>query len=264
VTDWNNALKLGFDPAGAGGWPAWLSSSPAGAALPRRVVAPGAPVAPLTPAVAARLRMSPACIVAGGTTDSIAAFLAAGVTRNGEAVTSLGSTLAVKMLSPVRVDSAAHGIYSHRLGDAWLVGGASNTGGAPLRALFSDAALRELSARIDPSTPSTLDYYPLLRPGERFPTYDPAMQPRLTPRPEGDDVAYLHGILESIARIEARAYALFADMGAPAVTRVLTAGGGAANPAWTAIRARVLGVEVGPSPQGEASYGAALLARRAL
>ena len=54
--------------------------------------------------------------------DSIAAFLAAGVGEAGHAVTSLGSTLAVKLLSTRRVDDAAYGIYSHRLGDKWLVG----------------------------------------------------------------------------------------------------------------------------------------------
>jgi D-ribulokinase len=54
--------------------------------------------------------------------DSIAAFLAAGVETPGEAVTSLGSTLAVKLLSEARVEDAAFGVYSHRLGDGWLVG----------------------------------------------------------------------------------------------------------------------------------------------
>lgn len=54
--------------------------------------------------------------------DSIAAFVAAGVQQPGEAVTSLGSTLAVKLLSDARVDDAATGVYSHRLGDTWLVG----------------------------------------------------------------------------------------------------------------------------------------------
>lgn len=54
--------------------------------------------------------------------DSIAAFLAAGVMQPGEAVTSLGSTMAIKMVSTSRVDDAAFGIYSHRLGDLWLVG----------------------------------------------------------------------------------------------------------------------------------------------
>ena len=55
-------------------------------------------------------------------TDSIAAFVAAGVQQPGEAVTSLGSSLAVKLLSEARVDDAATGVYSHRLGDTWLVG----------------------------------------------------------------------------------------------------------------------------------------------
>lgn len=41
------------------------------------------------------------------------------------------------------------------------------------------------------------------------------------------------------------------------------AGGGAQNPQWTAIRQRVLGVPVKPSPQTEAAYGAAILARQA-
>ena len=41
------------------------------------------------------------CLVVGGTTDSIAAFLAAGAERVGEAVTSLGSTVAIKLLSDV-------------------------------------------------------------------------------------------------------------------------------------------------------------------
>ena len=30
--------------------------------------------------------------------------------------------MAIKMISTTRVDDAAYGIYSHRLGDSWLVG----------------------------------------------------------------------------------------------------------------------------------------------
>ena len=72
-------------------------------------------------------------MVVGGTTDSIAAFLAAGARETGDAVTSLGSTLAIKLLSDTFADDAARGVYSHRLGDRWLVGGASNAGCAVLR-----------------------------------------------------------------------------------------------------------------------------------
>ena len=269
VSDWNNALKLGFDPE-ASAWPPWLIGSQVGHALPRAVVRPGACIGPLTPAAASRAGLPADCVVAAGTTDSIAAFLAsfgdgAAEMAPGDAVTSLGSTLAVKMLSRTRIDDAVHGIYSHRIGDdTWLVGGASNTGGAVLKALFGDSdKLRTLSARIIPGVASPLDYYPLNAPGERFPVNDAKLEPRLSPRP-ADEAEFLHGVLESRARIEARGYQLLAAQGAPPLRRVLTAGGGGANEQWVAIRQRLLGVPVSRATQGEAAYGAALLARQAL
>lgn len=82
---------------------------------------------------------------------------------------------------------------------------------------------------------------------------------RLEPRPESD-VEYLHGILESIARIEGKAYNLLRDLGATPVEEVFTAGGGAKNDKWIRIRERVLGVSVSRATQTEAAYGAALLA----
>jgi hypothetical protein len=54
--------------------------------------------------------------------DSTSAFIAAGVQGPGEAVTSLGSTFAPKLLSKTRVDNAFYGVYSQRIGDSWLVG----------------------------------------------------------------------------------------------------------------------------------------------
>jgi sugar (pentulose or hexulose) kinase len=80
------------------------------------VVAPGQAVATVMPAVARTFGLPAGCTVCGGTTDSIAAFVAAGVSEPGQAVTSLGSTLAVKLLSESRVDDASYGVYSHRLG----------------------------------------------------------------------------------------------------------------------------------------------------
>lgn len=90
----------------------------------------------------------------------------------------MGSTLAVKLLSTKRVDDSRYGVYSHRLDDKWLVGGASNTGGAVLRQIFTDEQLVELSKHIDPTKSSILDYYPLPALGERFPVADPEMAPR--------------------------------------------------------------------------------------
>ena len=61
-----------------------------------------------------------------------------------------------------------------------------------LRAHFSDEQLLALTPRMDPSRPTGLDYYPLLTPGERFPVNDPALPPRLEPRPS-DEARFLQG-----------------------------------------------------------------------
>ena len=87
------------------------------------------------------------------------------------------------------------------------------------------------------------------------------MPPRETPRP-ADDAAFLHGLLEGIARIEALGYRRLAELGAPPLRSVRSLGSGAANATWTAIRARLLGVPMLPALSGEAAVGAALLALR--
>ena len=261
VSDYHNALKLGYDVVRLA-YPDWLLGLELPVQLPQ-VVAPGTAIAPVLPAIVHQFGLPVTCQVCAGTTDSIAAFLASGATAPGEAVTSLGSTLVLKLLSETYVEQGESGVYSHRLGDLWLVGGASNTGGAVLQHFFTSAELAQLSAHIQTTQPSPLDYYPLLQPGERFPVNDPTLPPRLAPRPESD-VEFLHGLLESMARIEAVGYEQLQRLGATPLCRVWTAGGGATNETWTAIRARLLGVPVGRSPQTEAAYGTALLARQAL
>lgn len=259
LSDYHNSLKLGYDLHQLG-YPQWLQALPIAPLLPR-VVPPGTAISPLRSDLAKQLGIPATCQICAGTTDSIAAFLASGASQPGEAVTSLGSTLVVKLLSCTPIEDRQYGIYSHRWGDLWLVGGASNTGGAVLQNFFSPAELATLSEQIPPDRPSPYDYYPLLQPGERFPINDPQLLPRLEPR-SPHPVEFLHGLLESMARIEARAYHLLQALGADRLTHVYTAGGGAKNAAWTRIRARHLQVPVEPSQHGEAAYGTALLARR--
>ena len=260
ISDYHNALKLGYDVESLC-YPDWLDRHPYRPLLPQ-VVKPGTPIGIVLPSVAQELGLAAECVVCAGTTDSIAAFLASGVETPGQAVTSLGSTLVIKLLSYTRVDDVKYGIYSHRLGDLWLVGGASNTGGAVLRHFFSDAELVKLSQEINLNLPSDLDYYPLLAPGDRFPINDPNLRPRLTPRPDSS-IDFLAGLLTGIAKIEARGYQLLASLGATPLTAVYTAGGGAQNPVWTKIRQRYLPVPISISPHQEAAYGAALLAQAA-
>ncbi len=258
VCDANNALKLGWDPV-RGHWTDGLMDAP----LPE-VVDAGTPIGPILPAVAVELGLPPGLIIISGTTDSTAAFIASGASQPGEAVTALGSTLVLKVIAEKPVFAPEYGVYSHPLppsmGGLWLVGGASNSGGAVLRHLFDDQRMAELSRQLRPGEPTGLDYLPLPAPGERFPVNDPQLMPRLTPRP-ADDRLFFQGLLEGIARIEKAGYDKLAELGAPYPVSLRSNGGGAANAAWTQIRARLLGVEMVEAAHSEAAYGAALLAR---
>ncbi len=264
ISDYHNSLKLGYDPV-ALAYPDWFNHPDLAAIKPLlpKVVAPGAAIGLVQPGLAEQLGLAIGCQICAGTTDSIAAFLASRAAVPGQAVTSLGSTLVLKLLSRTRVEDSQLGIYSHRLGDLWLVGGASNAGGAILRHYFSDRDLVNLSQQIDPQQASPLDYYPLLQPGERFPINNPNLPPRLDPRPSSP-VDFLYGLLEGLAKIEAQGYRLLEERGASPLTQVLTAGGGAKNETWRAIRQRHLKIPVLAAEQTEAAYGAALLALRGL
>jgi sugar (pentulose or hexulose) kinase len=262
ISDENNALKTGYDPVRRC-WPDWLRDLGLRAALLPEVVEPGTPIGTIDPGLAARFGLRAELVIAAGTTDGCAAFLATGADMVGEAVTSLGSTLTIKQLCDRPIFSAEYGVYSHRLGHRWLAGGASNSGGAALARHFTPDALVALSARIDPALESGLDYYPLPSPGERFPFADPHLPPLETPRP-ADDFRFLHGLLEGIARIEALGYRRLADLGGPALTAVRTMGTGARNAAWTGIRRRVLGVDVISARSEEAAIGAAIMALKAM
>lgn len=261
-TDENNALKLGYD-AVTRRWPGWLAALGVEMLDLPRVYPPGHCLGPVCEPVRDRFGLGRDCQVAAGTTDSTAACLAAGISEPGDAVSVLGSTLVLKVLAEQPVFAPEYGVYSHRLGDHWLVGGASNSGGAVLRCYFTDPELESLSREIDPGRDSGLDYYPLMSPGERFPHNDPALAPRLTPRPASDS-AFLHGLLEGIARVEQAGYARLAALGAPAVQRVFSLGGGATNPTWTRLRQRLLGVPLLPARHTQAAAGAALLAGQCL
>jgi sugar (pentulose or hexulose) kinase len=260
LSDENNALKMGYDPIGRA-WPPWFDSLPVDRRLLPEVRGPGTPIGPLDAAVAADLGLPKDAVVRAGTTDGVASFLATGAARPGEGVTALGSTLVIKLVAERPVFDVASGVYSHRLGDLWLPGGASNVGGQVLAKFFSTDDLARLRVRIDPERPSGLDYYPLPAPGERFPIADPTLRPVLEPRP-ADDALFLQGLFEGTAKVERLAYDRLSALGAPAVTAVRSVGGGASDPVLTRIRARALGVPMPAALGTEAAYGTALLALR--
>lgn len=262
ISDANNALKTGYDPIGRV-WPHWIAD--AGMEIERlpAVVLPGNAIRPLGERAAKRFGLPADAKLCGGTTDGCASFLATGADKPGDAVTALGSTLVLKLLSDKPINAPQYGIYSHRIGYMWLAGGASNTGGAVLAEHFDAKAIEVLTPKLDPATPTGLDYYPLSRPGERFPINDPELPPRLDPRPS-DDAQFLQGLLEGVAAVEAQGYRRLSEIGAPKLRTMRSVGGGARNPAFTRIREKALGVPFLPTLSTEAAVGTARLALQAV
>ena len=258
ITDENNALKSGYDPVNTC-WPDWLKKLNVKLACLPDVVPPGTPVATIKNNLFNSL--SPECQVISGTTDSIAAFIATGANKPGDAVTSLGSTLVLKIISETPVSAPEYGIYSHRLGNHWLAGGASNSGGAVLKHYFKQEKIDQLTPLLNPEQLTGLNYYPLIQAGERFPVNDPIFPPKLEPKADSE-LKFFQGILEGISHIEFEAYQKLHQLGAPYPSQVETAGGGSKNEAWTKIRQSVLGVPVKQAKFSEACYGSALLAKR--
>ncbi len=291
ISDWHNALKLGYDVKNLC-YPAWLLDCLNHIGLNERVlpkvVAPGEVIGSISEMVSKEFGIHSDAVVVGGTTDSNAAFVAAtaqdGAPQYGTAVTSLGSTLAIKMLSKSYVENSSRGVYSHRFplfgqsestqndsDEAWLVGGASNVGCGILRKEnFSNDELDILSQEIDVTKDTQLMYYPLTKRGERFPIADGEKEPLLTPKPESR-AEYLKAILQGISLVEKQAFQVLGDLGAdPQYPDVVwTCGGGSRNEAWIKMRQRILdsgrydeaiGVKVMKANNVEASFGAAVLA----
>jgi sugar (pentulose or hexulose) kinase len=227
------------------------------------VVAAGATTGACRGSRAREFGLAPNTLVVAGTTDGCAAFLATGANRAGDGVTSLGTTLVLKLLSDRPVFAPDYGIYSHRIGDVWLAGGASNSGGAALLSHFTAAEIEALQPRLRPQIDLGLGFYPLPGTGERFPINDPAMTSRISPRP-ADQTDFLQALLEGIADVEALGYRRLTEIGAPKLISLRSAGGGAGNRPWTEIRRRKLGVPFLPARSEAAAAGVARLALQAM
>jgi sugar (pentulose or hexulose) kinase len=261
-SDVNNCLKSGYDPVNQQ-WPGYFSQLDINPEWLPEVHQLGDELGTINNNIAQQLGLNYETRIITGTTDSTAAIIATGAHKIGEAVTSLGSTLVTKVLSDKPVLNTEYGVYSQPFANHWLVGGASNSGGAVLKQYFSEQQLDNLTNQLEPDKSTGLDYYPLPSVGERFPVNNPNKLSRTTPRPK-NDVVFFQGLLESIARIEQQAYQRMKELGAPYPTHVITCGGGATNQAWQKIRQHFLNVPVEVAQQQEAAYGMALLARNAI
>lgn len=260
VSDENNALKTGYDPIERC-WPNWINKTGLPVSMLPQVLPAGHSVGLISEERATRFSIPKSCQIVTGTTDGCASFLATGAATIGDGVTALGTTLTLKILSDKPIFAPEYGIYSHRLGEQWLAGGASNSGGNVLLEFFTSQQIADLSEQITPDTPTDLDFYPLGKAGERFPISDPSLPPRMTPRP-ADDAVFLQGLFEGMSAIEALGFSRLVELGGPALRSLRSVGGGAQNPVWSQIRKNQLGVPFLSAKSVEAAFGTALLAKR--
>ena len=262
LSDENNALKTGYDPRSRN-WPNWIATTGLDMARLPKVLPAGSPMARINKNAAAEFHLPDDLLIVAGTTDGCAAFLASGASEPGDGVTSLGTTITLKLLSATPVFAPEFGIYSHRIGDDWLAGGASNSGGVVLKEFFTPDQMAELTKKLNPEKPTGLDYYPLPKAGERFPIADPNFPPRLSPRPT-DDAIFLQAILEGMAAIEALGYQRLDELGASKLRSIRSLGGGSENKPWTKMRLNILNVPEYSVLSTQAALGTARLAWRGL
>ncbi len=261
LKDWKygeegNNIKLGWDLIKES-WPKSYLNNSWQKCLPL-IIKSGKIMGRIDNGVADRFKLNKKLQLISGTTDSNAAFLAAGLDKE-EGLTVLGTTMVVKKFNdcPIR----EKGITTHRVSGEWICGGASNAGCGILSQFFSDLEIKELSRQINTSKKTSLNLLPLNSRGERFPINNPFLEPILNPRPVSDSL-YLHALFEGLARIELRGWEKLCELTGSLPKRIVTTGGGSKNPQWRAIREGIINIPI-VSCKKTTSFGTALLAKNA-
>ena len=248
-----NNLKLGWDLLKES-WPKSYLNTSWQKCLPL-IIKSGEIMGQIDSELAEKLKLNKKLLLISGTTDSNAAFLAAGLDKE-EGLTVLGTTIVLKKINktPLR----EKGITSHRVFGNWICGGASNAGCGVLSKFFSDLEIKELSRQINTSKKTSLNLLPLNSRGERFPINNPLLEPILSPRPVSDSL-YLHALFEGLAKIELKGWEKLYDLTGSMPKKIVTIGGGSKNPQWRTIREKVINIPI-VSSQKTTSFGTALLA----
>jgi D-ribulokinase len=259
-TDWSHALKTGYDLVrrewpfevydALGVPPQWLP----------RVQAPASLAGVVSPAAAEETRLPESCEVRLGMSDGCTGQLAGGAVSPGQFVSVLGTTLVVKGTTCEVVRDPTGVVYNHLHPDGWwLPGGASNTGGGSLAARFPASDLEQLDRSAAERGPAAVVVYPLARPAERFPFFEPAARGFTLGEP-ADEIEVYRAALEGVAFVERLAYDHLAALGAKAEGAVATAGAASRSGVWNRIRATVLGRPLVVPEKPTSAFGAALLA----
>ena len=243
AADWSHSLKTGFN-LDSKSWEVDTKLK-----LPT-VVAPGTQLGE----IADNFPLAGVKIYAG-MTDGCTGQISAGGAQNGSAVTTIGTTLVLKIISDKNISGP--GFYSHLLpSQTWLAGGASNLGGISLSKFGDLDKLNNLAKNFGPANRVV---YPLEGIGERFPIADSEFK-QIASAPASGTIEEFRSILEGIAFAERLAYETLVKSGAPKLTALTTVGGGSKSKLWSEIRAGVLNLDVVNRSEAGSDLGAAMIA----
>ncbi len=234
----SNNLKLGWDPI-LKAWPKSFNALDFQKSFPK-IIESGRTFGKISNKHAKIFGLQEDLLVIAGTTDSNASVISTGA-KDSEGITVLGSTIVIKTF--VEKPIIGIGITNNMISGKWLCGGSSNAGGSVLKKIFKNKDIEELSKEINPKITTGIKLRPLSFKGERFPIYDPNLEPILEPRPESDAI-YLHAILEGLAEIEAEGWRKLIDLGAQRPEKIITIGGGSKNDKWRRIREKIIGIPI--------------------
>lgn len=258
IGDYSNALKLGYDQENSA-WNAAVGLADLPASMFPRVVAPGHQVGVVSALASEQTGLSPGVPVLAGASDGLASLIGSGANEAGHANTTLGTTLVWKVLSPTQ-PRLGQGMYCHHLpSNFWAPGAASNTGPGSLQFDAAGASPAEMDRRAAPFLPTSIQCYLLGSRGERFPFLNSQARSFVEGRPESPG-EYHAAQLQSLACVERWGYERLEACGVAVGHEAFSAGGAAASPVLSKMRAQVLNRTVVRCAHPTASFGAAILA----
>ncbi len=191
-----------------------------------------------------------------GMTDGCTAQISVGATSLGSAVSTLGTTLVLKVVGNKEIAGA--GFYSHLLPkERWLGGAASNLGGISFEKYQSE--IKAWDEKAAAHGPASYVLYPLVGIGERFPIANKEMTSIATGTAQSEIDEY-RAILEGIAFAERYSFEILENAGAQITGAIYSAGGGSRSAIWSQIRATVMNRPIATVKDSGSDVGAAKIA----
>lgn len=258
ISDYCNALKLGYDPHAARWSAATRRAGLADELLPE-VLGPGEIAGSVCAVPSEESGLPVGLPIALGATDGMADLVASGAQRATDTNTTLGTTMVWKVLS-TQQPRLSGSVYCHRHPGGWLApGAASNTGPGSVRWSGSASDRWAADLRASERFPTSLLCYPLRVMGERF----PFQSEWASGFQDGEPATYWDGYaaqLEALAYIERWGYERIASCGVETGGTVYSGGAAARSQPLARVRSSVLRRPVCRTEHPSAAFGAAILA----